>query len=142
LALRAQQRIVNEFEKEGLVEFRPNPHHRRANLVVLTARGREIYEQADRLQPPWVNALSEGIVAEAFASGSKNRASWSRKKMINDDLYSRLPPRKRRAGQQARGQLSALSTYEARLAYRQQLAHFPRCGQYVGLNTLKVHSDL
>ena len=75
----AQQRIVNEFEKEGLVEFRPNPHHRRANLVVLTARGREIYEQADRLQPPWVNALSEGIVAEAFASGSKNRASRSRK---------------------------------------------------------------
>jgi DNA-binding MarR family transcriptional regulator len=57
------QRIVNELEKEGLVEFRPNPHHRRANLVVLTARGREIYEQADRLQKPWVNALSAGISA-------------------------------------------------------------------------------
>ena len=58
------QRIVNELEKEGLVEFRPNPHHRRANLVVLTSRGREIYEQADRLQTPWVDALSEGIAAD------------------------------------------------------------------------------
>ena len=65
------QRIVNELEKEGLVEFRPNPHHRRANLVVLTARGREIYEQADRLQTPWVNALSEGIAADDIALATR-----------------------------------------------------------------------
>ena len=62
------QRIVNELVKEGLVAFQPNPHHRRANLVVLTARGREIYDQADRLQIPWVNALSEGIEAGAIGS--------------------------------------------------------------------------
>lgn len=62
------QRIVNELEKEGLVAFRPNPHHRRANLVVLTTRGREIFDQADRLQIPWVNALSEGVEADAIGS--------------------------------------------------------------------------
>jgi len=61
------QRIVNELEKEGLVEFRPNPHHRRANLVVLTAQGREIYEEAGQLQAPWVNALSEGVAAGDIA---------------------------------------------------------------------------
>jgi len=65
------QRIVNELEKEGLVEFHPNPHHRRANLVVLTGRGREIYEQADRLQKPWVNALSEGIATDDIALATR-----------------------------------------------------------------------
>ena len=65
------QRIVNELEKEGLVEFRPNPHHRRANLVVLTARGRKIYGEADRLQVPWVNALSEGIAADDIALATR-----------------------------------------------------------------------
>ncbi|HKR44962.1 MAG TPA: MarR family winged helix-turn-helix transcriptional regulator, partial [Paraburkholderia sp.] len=33
------QRIVNELEAEGLVSFEPNPHHRRAALVVLTDKG-------------------------------------------------------------------------------------------------------
>ena len=61
------QRIVNELEKEGFVEFRSNPHHRRASLVVLTARGREVYEQAMRLQMPWINTLTEGIAAGDIA---------------------------------------------------------------------------
>src|ERR1044072_4490914 len=29
------QRIVNDLAQEGLVGFEPNPHHRRAQLVVL-----------------------------------------------------------------------------------------------------------
>jgi DNA-binding MarR family transcriptional regulator len=65
------QRIVNELAKEGLVEFRANPHHRRANLVVLTTRGREIYDQTNRLQAPWVNTLSEGIEADEIASATR-----------------------------------------------------------------------
>jgi DNA-binding MarR family transcriptional regulator len=55
------QRIVNELAEEAMVEFRANPHHRRANLVVLTARGREIYDQSIRLQTPWANKLAEGV---------------------------------------------------------------------------------
>src|SRR5215471_14967864 len=34
------QRIINDLHKEGLVAFEPNPHHRRAQLVVLTDKGR------------------------------------------------------------------------------------------------------
>jgi DNA-binding MarR family transcriptional regulator len=30
------QRIVNDLAKEGIVAFEPNPHHKRAHLVVLT----------------------------------------------------------------------------------------------------------
>ncbi len=65
------QRIVNELAKEGLIEFRPNPHHRRANLVALTARGRDIYEQAGRLQIPWINTISEDIDPHEIALATR-----------------------------------------------------------------------
>jgi DNA-binding MarR family transcriptional regulator len=55
------QRIVNDLVKDGLVAFRPNPHHRRANLVVLTERGKEVFGAAERLQTPWVDALANGL---------------------------------------------------------------------------------
>lgn len=32
------QRIVNDLEKEGLVAFEANPHHKRAQLVVMTEK--------------------------------------------------------------------------------------------------------
>lgn len=62
------QRIVNDLETEGLVAFRPNPHHRRAQLVELTGKGRETFEAAMRLQAPWVDGLAEGLRAEDIAT--------------------------------------------------------------------------
>lgn len=58
------QRIVNDLEKEGLLAFEPNPHHRRAQLVVLTDKGRQTFDAAARLQAPWVNEISEGLLVE------------------------------------------------------------------------------
>ncbi|UQD72796.1 MarR family transcriptional regulator [Bradyrhizobium japonicum] len=55
------QRIVNDLARDGLVVFETNPHHRRAQLVVLTDKGRQIYDAAGRLQVPWVNGLSDGL---------------------------------------------------------------------------------
>jgi len=55
------QRIVNDLEKEGLVAFEPNPHHRRAQLVVLTKKGKRTFDSAMRLQAPWSDRLSEGV---------------------------------------------------------------------------------
>jgi DNA-binding MarR family transcriptional regulator len=55
------QRVVNELEKERIVEFEPNPHHRRAQLVVLTDRGKAAYDAAGRLQHQWVNSLADGV---------------------------------------------------------------------------------
>jgi DNA-binding MarR family transcriptional regulator len=55
------QRIVNDLHGEGLVAFEPNPHHRRAQLVVLTDKGRQTYDAALRLQAPWVNGLSDEL---------------------------------------------------------------------------------
>ena len=55
------QRIVNDLERDGLVTFEANPHHRRAQLVVLTDKGRQAFEAAGRLQVPWVNGLADGL---------------------------------------------------------------------------------
>ena len=57
------QRIVNDLEKQGLVAFATNPHHRRAQLVILTDEGKQTFDEAMRLQVPWVNSLSDGLLA-------------------------------------------------------------------------------
>src|SRR6202011_1772231 len=55
------QRIINDLRKEGLVAFAPNPHHRRAQLVILTGKGKRAFEAAMDLQAPWVNKLADGL---------------------------------------------------------------------------------
>jgi DNA-binding MarR family transcriptional regulator len=55
------QRIMNDLRKEGLASFEANPHHRRAQLAVLTDKGKQTYEAAMRLQAPWINSLSRGL---------------------------------------------------------------------------------
>ena len=65
------QRIVNEMRDDGLLEIQPNPHHRRAHLVVLTKRGKEAFEAATRLQVPWVNGLAEGVSLKDIATTQK-----------------------------------------------------------------------
>jgi DNA-binding MarR family transcriptional regulator len=57
------QRIINDLRKEGLVAFEANPHHRRAQLVVLTDKGKRTLEAAMGLQAPWVNGLSDGLLS-------------------------------------------------------------------------------
>ncbi|MBR0873942.1 winged helix-turn-helix transcriptional regulator [Bradyrhizobium tropiciagri] len=58
------QRIVNDLERDGLVTFETNPHHRRAQLVVLTDKGRQAFDAAMRLQSPWVNGLADGLAVK------------------------------------------------------------------------------
>ncbi|WP_319545260.1 MarR family winged helix-turn-helix transcriptional regulator [Ruegeria conchae] len=74
------QRIINELSKEGIVEFQPNPHHKRAHLVVLTQKGQELYEAAIAKQIPWVNELSEGLSPDDIATAQN----------VVDRLKSRL----------------------------------------------------
>lgn len=62
------QRIVNEMEKEGIVEFLSNPHHKRAHLVALTVKGRQLFDAAIALQIPWVNDLSKDLSPDDIAT--------------------------------------------------------------------------
>lgn len=57
------QRIVNDLAHEGLVSLAPNPHHRRASLVILTDKGQQAFDAAMCLQAPWINRLAEGLAA-------------------------------------------------------------------------------
>lgn len=59
----AVQRIVNELQKNGMIAFRTNPHHRRAQLIVLTKHGQNLFERAMQIQQPWVTTLGFGIPA-------------------------------------------------------------------------------
>lgn len=56
------QRIVNDLQAEGLIAFETNPHHRRAQLVVLTEKGKQAFDAAMRLQAPWINDLADGLL--------------------------------------------------------------------------------
>src|SRR3954452_25255041 len=58
------QRIVNDLHAEGLVAFETNPHHRRAQLVILTDKGRRTFDAAMALQAPWINGLSERLTVK------------------------------------------------------------------------------
>ncbi|MCI0468106.1 MAG: MarR family transcriptional regulator [Beijerinckiaceae bacterium] len=55
------QRIINDLAKEGLVALETNPHHRKAQLVVLTQKGKQTFDAAMRLQAPWSDSLAEGL---------------------------------------------------------------------------------
>lgn len=65
------QRIVNDLERDGLVTFETNPHHRRAQLVVLTDKGRQSFDTAMRLQLPWVNGLADGLTMKELETVSR-----------------------------------------------------------------------
>ncbi len=58
------QRIVNDLKQEGLVTFQANPHHRRAQLVLLTEKGRQTFDSAMSLQAPWISTLSNGLAVK------------------------------------------------------------------------------
>jgi DNA-binding MarR family transcriptional regulator len=65
------QRIVNDLEKDGIVAFRLNPHHKRAQLVVLSDKGRTVFESALRLYRPRIQALAEDIAPEDLAAARR-----------------------------------------------------------------------
>lgn len=58
------QRVVNDLLREGFVDTAPNPHHRRASLVVLTDKGRQAFDQAMALNTPWMSRLASGTELE------------------------------------------------------------------------------
>jgi DNA-binding MarR family transcriptional regulator len=63
LTRQAVQRLANEMERAGLVRFGPNPHHQRAQLVLLTPRGKAAYDAAMKRQGPWASGLAAGLSA-------------------------------------------------------------------------------
>lgn len=80
------QRIINDLEEEGLVAFEVNPHHRRAQLVVLTETGKRTFDAAMELQAPWVNGLSDGLSVKDLETVHRVVAALRQKLEGNDEL--------------------------------------------------------
>jgi DNA-binding MarR family transcriptional regulator len=76
------QRIVNDLNKDGLVALEANPHHRRAQLVVLTDKGKRASEAAMDLQAPWVNDLADGFLVRDI--GTVRRVVMALRKKLED----------------------------------------------------------
>ncbi|WP_036259352.1 MarR family winged helix-turn-helix transcriptional regulator [Methylocapsa aurea] len=71
LTRQAVQRLVNEMAADGLLRFEPNPHHRRAKLVLLTSRGQAAYDAAMQRQGPWAANLMGGMSAERIEAATE-----------------------------------------------------------------------
>jgi DNA-binding MarR family transcriptional regulator len=55
------QHLANVLSEQGLLMSDDNPDHRRARLIRLTQKGRNIYELTSQLQAQWVNSLGEEL---------------------------------------------------------------------------------
>jgi len=73
------QRIVNDLHKEGLIVFQPNPHHRRAQLVVLTEKGQQAYDAAIGTYDPKASALAEGLAISDIQTAHRVLAALRKK---------------------------------------------------------------
>ena len=70
LTRQAVQRVMDDMRDDGLVRLEPNPHHRRAMLVVMTESGDAVYRAASERQERWADALASGLQAERFEAAS------------------------------------------------------------------------
>lgn len=64
----AVQRIANALAGEGLLVTVDNPRDRRAPLLEVTDRGRDIYRQADGARRKWLGAIAGDFAAEDLAA--------------------------------------------------------------------------
>ncbi len=61
LTRQAVQRLADAMEKDGLLVYQDNPHHKRARYAVLTDRGQQVYSRVSEIQIPWANQKSRDI---------------------------------------------------------------------------------
>ena len=86
LTRQAVQRLANELERDGLVRFAPNPHHRRARFLVMTETGRRAFAKAMARQVPWANQLAKGLKSEDIAGAQGVLTAIRRQLETGEDL--------------------------------------------------------
>jgi DNA-binding MarR family transcriptional regulator len=70
LARQSVQRLVNEMSADELLRLGPNPHHQRAKLVLLTARGEAAYRATISRQQPWAAKLAAKLPPNAIEAAT------------------------------------------------------------------------
>jgi DNA-binding MarR family transcriptional regulator len=71
LARQSVQQTADALERDGFIEYRENPHHRRAKLIALTPRGREALRKVEARQATWANQLAAGMDAKALRAAAE-----------------------------------------------------------------------
>ncbi|MGE0734726.1 MAG: MarR family winged helix-turn-helix transcriptional regulator [Alphaproteobacteria bacterium] len=92
LTRQAVQRVADDLADAGIVGYARNPHHRRAKLVLLTARGRALYAEADARQAPWINRLAAGIAARRLTETAETV------RLLRERLEAAKPPAQPKRG--------------------------------------------
>ena len=66
LTRQSVQRTADLLAAEGIVDFVPNPQHKRAKLVELTPTGRAMLREVTILQRAWADRTAAGLPAAAL----------------------------------------------------------------------------
>jgi DNA-binding MarR family transcriptional regulator len=61
LSRQGVQQIADALERDGFIEYLENPHHRRAKLISMTAKGREALRRIEGRHAVWANRLGAGM---------------------------------------------------------------------------------
>ena len=61
LTRQSVQRTVNKLRRDGLVRTRPNPEHRRSQLIELTQDGARVWSQLRERQIPLTGDFTDGL---------------------------------------------------------------------------------
>jgi len=68
VARQGVQRLADALAEQRLVEYIPNPDHRRSKLLRLTSRGSRAYQTLLRGQEAWAEELARGLSEEELRS--------------------------------------------------------------------------
>ncbi len=60
----AVQRITDVMVEDGLLEYHKNPKHKRSVLVLLSEKGKDVYNTLREVQDPWAIDATEDIPVE------------------------------------------------------------------------------
>jgi len=68
LARQSVQRLADNLEKAGVVEYAPNPDHGRAKLVRLNEKGHRVMKALTQSQIRWANEIASGATSGEIES--------------------------------------------------------------------------
>lgn len=71
LARQSVQQTADALERDGLIEFRENPHHKRARLMCLTPKGRAALDYVQAQLAEWSERIGTGLDPEQLRAATE-----------------------------------------------------------------------
>jgi DNA-binding MarR family transcriptional regulator len=102
----AVQRVAHLLVDRGLAEYRPNPNHRRSNLLACTKTGYWAIRRIALAQHPWAN----GIGAEVGAFGLGQTLKTMQRILSALEADDRSQPEEQSAAESVRGKPMRVAT--------------------------------